>query len=74
MIMNTLDFYCIVWEGNQSCITMAKSQKFTPQTKHNALIYHHFEKCVKSGRTQINYVHTEQQKASILTQLVQVNL
>ena len=28
--MNTPDFYCKVWEDNQSCIKMATSQKFTP--------------------------------------------
>ena len=56
--MNTPDFYCKVWEDNQSCIKMATSQKFTPRTKHIALKYHHFKRYVENGRIQINYVHT----------------
>jgi hypothetical protein len=31
-----------VREDNQSCIAMAKNPKFTPQTKHIAIKYHHF--------------------------------
>jgi hypothetical protein len=35
-------FYCKVWEDNLSCITMATSQKCTPQMKRITLKYHHF--------------------------------
>jgi hypothetical protein len=72
--MNTPDFFCKVWEDNQSCISMATSQKFTPRTKHIALKYHHFKQYVESGRIKINYVHTEQQQADILTKPVRVDL
>ena len=37
------NFFCKVFEDNQSCIKMAESRKFTPQTKHIALKYHHFK-------------------------------
>ncbi|KAL7462212.1 hypothetical protein ACHAXS_002604 [Conticribra weissflogii] len=36
------NFYCLVWEDNCSCIKIAKSPKFTPRTKHDALKKHHF--------------------------------
>jgi len=49
LLMEAPQFYCKVWEDNQSCIAMATSQKFTPRTKHIALKYHHFKGHVKSG-------------------------
>ena len=39
---------CTVHEDNQPCIRMSFAQKFTPQTKHIALKYHHFRSFVKS--------------------------
>ena len=35
-------FGCTVWEDNERFITVAKSPKFTPRTKHIAIKYHHF--------------------------------
>ena len=49
LLMETPQFYCKVWEDNQSCIAMVTLQKFTPQTKHIALKYHHFKGHVESG-------------------------
>ena len=60
-------FHCKVHEDNQSCITMAKSEKFTPRTKHIALKYHHFRSYVKKGAIEIDYCRTEDQKADLLT-------
>jgi hypothetical protein len=74
LMMNPPNFYCKVWEDNQSCITMETSQKFTPRTKHIALKYHHFKQYVESGKIQINYVHTELQQANILTKPVKIEL
>ncbi len=74
LMMNSPNFYCKVWEDNQSCIAMATSQKFTPQTKHIALKYHHFKQYVESGKIQINYVHTELQQANILAKPVKIEL
>jgi hypothetical protein len=74
LMMNPPNFYCKVWEDNQSCIPMATSQKFMPRTKHIALKYHHFKLYVKSGKIQINHVHTELQQANILTKPVKIDL
>ena len=74
LLMEAPQFYCKVWEDNQSCIAMATSQKFTPRTKHIALKYHHFKRHVESGRIQINYIHTERQQADILTTPVWIDL
>ena len=63
LLMETPQFYCKVWEDNQSCIAMATSQKFTLRMKHIALKYHHFKGHVKLGRIQINYIHTECQSS-----------
>ena len=35
-------FRCNIWEDNEICITVAKSPKFTHQTKHIAIKYYHF--------------------------------
>ncbi len=71
LMMNPPNFYCKVWEDNQSCTT---SQKYTPQTKHIMLKYNHFKQYVKSGKIQINYVHNEVQQADILTKPVKIKL
>ena len=63
----TPKFVCKVHEDNQSCISMAKTQKFTPRTKHIALKYHHFRSAVKAGRVTITYCRTTEQRADILT-------
>jgi hypothetical protein len=55
LMMNPLNFYCKVWEDNQSCIAMATSQKFLPQATHIMLKYHHFKQYVKSRKIQISY-------------------
>ena len=65
--IKTPTFVCKVHEDNQSCITMATTHKFSPQTKHIALKYHHFRSYVKSGSIQISYCRTTEQKADILT-------
>ncbi len=72
--VKTPTFVCKVHEDNQSCITMADSQKFTPCTKHIALKYHHFHHHVKSGAIQISYCRTTEQKADLLTKPLTDNL
>ncbi len=49
LLMETPQFYCKVWEDNQSCIAMATSQKFKPRTKRITPKYHHFKSYVKLG-------------------------
>ena len=65
--VKTPTFVCKVHKDNQSCISMATSQKFSPWTKHIALKYHHFCLFVKDGRIKISYCRTTEQKADILT-------
>ena len=65
--VKTPTFVCQIHKDNQSCITMATSQKFSPRTKHIALKYHHFRSFVKDGRIKISYCRTTEQKADILT-------
>jgi hypothetical protein len=45
-----------------------------PWAKHIVLKYYHFKQYVKSGKIQINYIHTELQQANILTKLVKIEL
>ena len=65
--VKTPTFVCKVHEDNQSCITMATLQKFTPRTKHITLKYHHFCSHVKCGVIHISYCRTTEQKANLLT-------
>ena len=65
--INKPNFFCTVHEDNQSTIRMAKSDKFTPRTKHIALKYHHFCSHIKNGHIEISYCPTEDQKADLLT-------
>ena len=60
-------FRCTVWEDNESCITVAKSPKFTPRTKHIAIKYHHFRKFVADETLIIKSIDTAEQIADIFT-------
>jgi hypothetical protein len=74
LLMETLHFFCKVWEDNQSCIAMATFQRITPRTKRIALKYHHFKHYFESGQISINYIHTERQQADVLTKPVRTDL
>ena len=65
--VKTPQFVCKVHEDNQSCITMATSQKFSPRTNHIALKYHHFRSHVKNGKIKNTHCRTTEQKADLLT-------
>jgi hypothetical protein len=72
-------FVLKVWEDNQSCIAMTNNPKFTPQTKHIAIKYHHFWKHVKTqsnsdGFIEIEDCATEEQIANIFTKPVCNNI
>jgi len=70
------NFVLGVCKDNQSCIVMMNNPKFTPQTKHIAIKYHHFWKYVKThhsnpdGFIEIKYCVIEEQVADIFTNLV----
>jgi hypothetical protein len=60
---------------NQSCIAISTNAKFTTQTKHIAIKYHHFWKHIKThlnpdGFIEIQYCATEDQVADIFTKPV----
>ncbi len=59
--------HCKVFEDNEACISMAKSPRFTPRTKHLALKYHHFKSWISSGLIDIVHVESAEQIADILT-------
>jgi hypothetical protein len=50
------NFFCKVHKDNQSTIKMANNDKFTPQTKHIALICNHFCRYVKQWHIETNTV------------------
>jgi hypothetical protein len=68
------NFNCTVHEDNQSCISMATTQKFSPRTKHIALKYHHFRSYVNSKQIEIHYINTHDQLADCLTKPLGANL
>ena len=65
LITRVTVFCCTVWEDNESCITVAKSPKFTPRTKHIAIKYHHFRQFFSDGTIIIKSIDTTEQIADI---------
>ena len=59
--------HCKVWEDNESCISIAKNQKFSPRTKHIAIKWHHFRSFVNSSSVSIHSIDTKEQTADIFT-------
>jgi hypothetical protein len=65
-------FVIKVRDDNQSCIAMTQNLKFSPQTKHIVIKYHHFRKHVITQSNplrflQIDYCSTDDQIADIIT-------
>ena len=58
---------CKIFEDNESCIAMAKTQKFSPRTRHISLKYHHFRRFVEKGIIEIHSIDTAEQTADIFT-------
>ena len=58
---------CKVFEDNESCIALAKHQKFSPRTRHIAIKYHHFRHYVNKGIVNIESIDTSEQTADIFT-------
>ena len=64
---NKARFHCKVFEDNNSCISLAKSEKFSPRTKHIALKYHHFRRFILDNTVEIFPIDTREQLADIFT-------
>ena len=62
---------CQIYEDNESCIAMAKTQKFSPRTRHISLKYHHFRSFVEKGIIDILPIDTLEQTADIFTKPLQ---
>ena len=58
---------CKVFEDNESCIALAKSQKFSPRTRHIAIKYHHFRHFVDNNIVEIISIGTTEQTSDIHT-------
>jgi len=71
--VKTPQIRCKVYEDNNACISMAKSQKFSPRTKHIALKYHHFRLAVQRNLVEILPIDTKQQIADIFTKPLDSN-
>jgi hypothetical protein len=68
-------FVIKVCKDNESCISMANNPKFSPQTKHIAITYHHFWthaiiQLNPNGFIQINYCSTNDQVVDLFTKPV----
>ena len=66
------EVYCKVFEDNESCIKITKSEKYTPRTKHIALKYHHFRSFVKRDIIRILPISTKEQLADMLTKPLEI--
>ena len=58
---------CKVFEDNESCIAIAKSQELSPRTRHIAIKYHHFRHYVDRSLVEILPISTSEQTADIFT-------
>ena len=61
------EVFCIVFEENLNCISVAESNKFSPRTKHIAIKYHHFRSFVQNKIIQICCIDTREQTVDIFT-------
>jgi hypothetical protein len=52
---------------NQGAISLVKNSGHQARTKHIDVKYHHIRNMVKEGVIHIQYIHTSQQLADILT-------
>ena len=59
--------HCQVFEDNIGALEMAKEHKFRPHTKHIHITYHHFREYVDNKRITLHKIHTDQQRADMLT-------
>ena len=50
--------HCKFYEDNESCISLAKTQRFSPRTKHIAIKYHHFRSHINNGSLVIFGIET----------------
>ena len=57
----------VIFEDNQSAISMAKNPQFYGQSKHIAIKYHFIRKQVRNGKVELKYCRTNDMVADIMT-------
>jgi len=65
---------CTVFEDNSGALEMAREPKFRPRTKHINNKMHHFRWHVAAGHIVISKIHTDEQRADILTKPLAVEI
>lgn len=56
-----------MFEDNNSCIDLSKSQRFSPRTKHTEIMYHNFRQYAYRGELEILPIDTVDQTGDIFT-------
>ena len=59
--------HCTTYEDNSGCLILATEHKLRPRTKHINTQYHHFREYVNSGEITVVDIHTDLQRADMLT-------
>ena len=57
----------IIFEGNQSSISIAKNPQFHGTSKHIAIKYHFIREQVKNGMVELKYCKTDKMIADFMT-------
>ena len=56
----------VMFEDNSGAVSLSRSAKITPRTKHIDVNFHHVRSLVADGVVDVTYVKTELQRADIL--------
>ena len=57
----------VMFKDNSGAVSLNKSAKITPRTKHIDVKFHHVRSLVADGVVDVTYIETELQRADILT-------
>ena len=57
----------VIYEDNQSAISMARNPQFHGRTKHIGIKYHYIREQVNNRRVELKYCRTEDMIADVLT-------
>jgi hypothetical protein len=62
-----------IMEDNQACIQFAKDPKDHTRAKHIAIRFHFVRECILTGEVRVDYCHTNQMLADLLTKEIASN-
>ena len=57
----------VMFEDNSGAVSLSRTAKITPRTKHIDVKFHHVRSLVADGVVDVTYIKTELQRADILT-------